>query len=148
MGSGLKAGGGFGTKKGWKEDHWRWMPCTRYRKKGSKLKDGLLKRSGSESEKQTSGGVLVAIDSNLGAVVGEREGAVMTIPGNERIIAQVWVNVRGGMRMFAAYLWHTEGPQEMKSLDGTTWQMKVMEDFESRPHKAVSFVVERGGKVM
>ena len=27
---------------------------------------------------------------------------------------------------------------------GKTSQMKVVEDFESRPHKAVSFVVERG----
>ena len=32
----------------------------------------------------------------------------MSIPGNERRIAQVWVNVRGEMRKFAAYFWHTE----------------------------------------
>ena len=44
----------------------------------------------------------------FGAVVGEK-GAVMSIPGNEGRIALAWVNVRGGMRMFAAYLWHTEG---------------------------------------
>ena len=29
------------------------------------------------------------------------------------------------------------------SLTGNVSQMKVVEDFESRPHKAVSFVVER-----
>ena len=49
----------------------------------------------------------MAVDSNLGAVVGEKEGAVMSIPGNEGRIVQVWVKVRGGMRMFAAYFWHT-----------------------------------------
>ena len=63
----------------------------------------------------TSGGVFCAIDSNLGAVVEEKEGAVTSIPGNEGGIAQAWVNVRGGMRFFAAYFWHTEvlkrGPQ-------------------------------------
>ena len=30
-------------------------------------------RAGSENQKQTSGGVFVAVDSNLGAVVGEKE---------------------------------------------------------------------------
>ena len=34
-------------------------------------------RAGSEDQKQTSGGVLVAVNSNLGAVVGEKEGAVI-----------------------------------------------------------------------
>ena len=43
----------------------------------------------------TSGGVVVAIDSNLGAVVGAEEEAVESIPGNEGRIAQAWVNVRG-----------------------------------------------------
>ena len=31
------------------------------------------------------------------------------------------------------------------SFRGTISQMEVVEDFESRPHKAVSFVVERDG---
>ena len=66
-------------------------------------------RAGSEDQKHTSGGVLVAVDSNLGAVVGEKEEAVKSIPGNEGRIVQVWVNVRGGVRMLAAYFWHTEG---------------------------------------
>ena len=29
------------------------------------------------------------------------------------------------------------------SLEGQFWQMRVVEDFESRPHKGVSYVVER-----
>ena len=50
----------------------------------------------------------MAVDSNLGALVGEKEGAVVSIPGKQGRIAQVWVNVRGGMRMFVAHIWHTE----------------------------------------
>ena len=65
--------------------------------------------AGIEDHKHTSGGVFVAVDSNLGAVVGQKEGAVTSIPGNEGRIAQVWVNVRGGMSICAAYFWHTEG---------------------------------------
>ena len=52
---------------------------------------------------------MVAIDSNLGAVVGAEEGAIGSIPGNEGRIAQSWVNVRGGLRVFAVYFWHSEG---------------------------------------
>ena len=48
----------------------------------------------------------MGVDSNLGAVVGEEEGAVVSIPGNEERIALVWVNVRGGD---AAFFWHSEG---------------------------------------
>ena len=51
----------------------------------------------------------MAVDSNLGVAVGVEEGAIGSIPGNECRIAQVCENVRGGMRMFAAYCWHTEG---------------------------------------
>ena len=54
-------------------------------------------------------GFFAAVDSNLGAVVGEKEGALTSIPGNEGRIAQAWVNVRGGVIFFAAYFWHTEG---------------------------------------
>ena len=39
--------------------------------------------AGDEDRKHTSGGVLVAIDSNQGAVVGAEEGAIESIPGNE-----------------------------------------------------------------
>ena len=57
----------------------------------------------------------VALDSNLGAVVGEKEEAVASVLGNEGTIAQAWVNVRGGTRIVQ----HTsgtrrDGPQEMR----------------------------------
>ena len=56
-----------------------------------------------------SGGVVVAIDNNLGASVGAEEGAIESIPGKGGGIAQAWVNVRGGLRIFAVYFWHSEG---------------------------------------
>ena len=157
-------------------------------------------------------------DSNLGTVVGEGNGAVASIPGNEGRLTQAEVNVRGGMRVFAGYFWHSEGwtprnealleavlkrarvtrhpwlvacdanlspvdvekkslwfqrnrmlvvapekastcrPEgvqrewiekvydyvvECNSLKGNVSQMEVVEDFESRPRKAVSFLVEK-----
>ena len=66
-------------------------------------------RASSEDRKHTSGGVFVAVDSNLGAIVGAEEGAIESIPGNEGRIAQAWVNVRGGLRIFSVYFWHSEG---------------------------------------
>ena len=56
----------------------------------------------------TSGGVFVAVDSNLEAFVGAEEGAVESIPGNEGRLAQAWVNVREGMRVFSVYFCHSE----------------------------------------
>ena len=50
----------------------------------------------------------MAVNSNLGAVVGAEEGAVVSIPGNEGGLAQAWVNVRGGLRVFSVYFWHSE----------------------------------------
>ena len=162
----------------------------------------------------------MAVDSNLGAAVGVEEGTIASISRNEGRIAQAWVNVRGGLRVFSVYFWHSEGwaprnealleavvkqanttrhpwlvpcdantcpgdfdkslwfrrermhvvaPKEAStcrskgpkgewiertydyvvacnSLRGKLSQMKVVEDFESRPHKAVSFVVERETK--
>ena len=44
--------------------------------------------AGDEDRKHTSGGVLVAIDSNL-AVVGAAEGAVESIPGKDGRIARM-----------------------------------------------------------
>ena len=61
--------------------------------------------AGDEDRKHTSGGVLVAIDKNPGAVVGADEGAIESIPGNEGKIAKAWVSVRGGLRIFALYFW-------------------------------------------
>ena len=66
-------------------------------------------RASSEDRKHTSGGVFVAVDSNLGAVVRADEGTVVSIPGIERRIAQAWVNVGGGLRFSRVYFWHSEG---------------------------------------
>ena len=51
-------------------------------------------RASSEDRKHTSGGVFVAVDSNLGAVVGAEEGAIHSISSNEGR----WVNVREGLQ--------------------------------------------------
>ena len=56
--------------------------------------------AGSEECNLSSGTVVKAIDSDLGAVIDKEQGA-----GHERRIAQAWVNVRGGMRVFAVYIW-------------------------------------------
>ena len=53
-----------------------------------------VENAGDEDRKHTSGGVFVAVDSNLGTVVGAEEGAIESIPGNEGRIAQAWVNER------------------------------------------------------
>ena len=66
-------------------------------------------RARNEDRTHTSGGVFVAIDSNLGAVVGAEEGAIESIPGNEGRIAQAWLNVRGELRIFSVCLWPSEG---------------------------------------
>ena len=50
-------------------------------------------RASSEDRKHTSRGVFVAFDTNLGAVEAAEEGVIESIPGNEGIIAQTWVNV-------------------------------------------------------
>ena len=63
----------------------------------------------SEGRKHTSVGLLVAVDSNLGVVIGKVEGSVASIASNEGRIAQAWVNVRGGTRVFSVYFWHSEG---------------------------------------
>ena len=68
-----------------------------------------MKRASSEDRKHTSGGVFIAVDGDLVTVVGERAGAVASIPGSESRITQAWVNVRGGMRVFSVYFWHSEG---------------------------------------
>ena len=67
--------------------------------------------AGSEDRMRTSEGVFVADDSNLGAVIGKEEGEVKLFQGNEGLIAQAWVNVRGGMRVLSVvvYFWHSEG---------------------------------------
>ena len=58
-------------------------------------------KASSEDHKHISGGVPVGVDSNL--------GAVESIPGNQGRMAQAWVNVRGGIRVFFVFIWHSEG---------------------------------------
>ena len=67
------------------------------------------KNANSEDHKHTSGGVSVAVDSNLGAVVGTEEGAVESVPSNEGRMALARVNVPRGMCVFSVYSWHSEG---------------------------------------
>ena len=57
--------------------------------------------AGDDDRKHTSGGVFVAVDSNLGAVVGAEEGATDSISGNEGRIAGAWVERQ---RRFAGLL--------------------------------------------
>ena len=66
-------------------------------------------RASGEDRKHTPGGFLVAVYSNLGAVVGAEEGAIDSISGNEGRIAQAWVRVRGGFRVFSVYFSYSEG---------------------------------------
>ena len=66
--------------------------------------------AGMEDRKHTSGGVFIAVDSNLGAVVGAEEGAVASIPGNEGRITQAWVPKKrspagGSVARFARHPW-------------------------------------------
>ena len=51
--------------------------------------------AGTEDRKHTSGGVFVAVDSNLGAVVGTEEGAVESVPGNAYTSGTRKVGLRG-----------------------------------------------------
>ena len=60
-------------------------------------------RASSEDRKHTPGGVFGALDSNLGAVVGENAGTIESIPGKEGRIVQAWLNVRGELRVFSVY---------------------------------------------
>ena len=57
------------TKEGW-----------RFAADAARITD---ERASCEGQKHTSGGVFVAVDSNLGAVVGEKEGAIDSTSSNE-----------------------------------------------------------------
>ena len=50
--------------------------------------------AGSGDCKHTSGGVFVAIDNDLGAVIDREEGVVMSIPGSSGSNVQTWVKCR------------------------------------------------------
>ena len=45
----------------------------------------------------------------LGSGCGSGRKAIESIPGNEGRLAQAWVNVKGGLRVFSVYFWHSEG---------------------------------------
>ena len=180
--------------------------------------ESSMRMQSSENREHTSGGVFVAGDSNLGAVIGKEEGAIESISGNDGRIARACLNERGGILVFPEFLtlrrmdpeewsligsggkarWerpsiHDEslvmqtcvqenlrkvcnfkasiffietsaevstcrsrGPKceliesrydyvnANRSLRDKITKKEVVEDFESRPHKAVSFVMERG----
>ena len=91
----------FGAEHGmWKEDT-RLEICSRCAR--------ITNEKAGKDRRHTSGGVFVAVDTNLGAVLGKEEGAVTSIPGNERRIAQALLNARGGMPSFSVYFCHSEG---------------------------------------
>ena len=56
----------------------------------ARITDG---RANSENREHPSGGVFVAVDQAV----------------NEKRIAQARVNVRGSLRVFSVYFWHSEG---------------------------------------
>ena len=91
-------------------------------------------RASGEDRKHTSGGVFVAVDSNLGAVVGAQEGTINSVLGNEGRIAQAWVNVRGGLRVFSVYFWHSEGwtPRNEAVLEAVLKQAKTTRHLSGR----------------
>ena len=59
--------------------------------------------------------------------MGAEEGVIDSIPGNEGRIAQTWVNVRGGLRAFSVYIWHSEGwtPRNDALLEAVSKQAKT-----------------------
>ena len=51
----------------------------------------------------------------------------MSILGNEGR-AEEWVNVRGGMLVFAVYFWHSDGwpPRHEALMEAVAWQARAM----------------------
>ena len=45
----------------------------------------------------------------VGAVIGEDEGVVCSIPGNQGRIVQARVNIVGGLRVSAVHFWPSDG---------------------------------------
>ena len=59
---------------------------------------------------QSSRGVFVATENGLEVVVVLEEGRLCLFLGMRGgSPAQAWVNVKGGLRVFAVYFWHSEG---------------------------------------
>ena len=69
----------------------------------------------------------MAVDSNLGAVVGTKECTIVSISGNEERIAQAWVTVRGVLWVFSVCFWHSEGwtPRNEALLEAVLEQAKT-----------------------
>ena len=86
----------------WGRRKWRSSSKERPRKEG----DLQLTQQESPMKGQA---VFVSVNSNLGAVVAAEERAIGSISGNEGRIAQAWVNVRGGVRVFSMCFWHSDG---------------------------------------
>ena len=84
-------------------------------------------RADGDERKHTSGGSFVAIDSSLEAVTDKEEGAFKSFPGNEGIIAQAWVNVRGGMWVVAKCFWYSAGrtPRHEALMDAVVKQARA-----------------------
>ena len=59
--------------------------------------------------------------------MGAEEGAIDSISGNEGRVAQAWVKVRGGLRFFSVYFWHSEGwtPRHEALLEAVVEQAKT-----------------------
>ena len=75
----------------------------------------------SEDCKRTSGGVFVAIDSDLGAVIDKGGGAVISI-------AQGRVNIRGGTRSLPCIFGiRKDGHREL----GRWWKLGSMQDWKT-----------------
>ena len=92
----------FGIEHKMKKEKWRSTSTTK------RSKDGDLQLTLQESPMRMQAVKIasshregfIAIDNNLGAVIGKEERTVESIPGNEGRIAKAWVSVRGGMWSF------------------------------------------------
>ena len=63
----------------------------------------------SEDRKHTSGGLFVAVDSNLGAPIGKEEGTFTTFPSNEARIDKAWGECQRRYAGLCRLLMHSEG---------------------------------------
>ena len=57
----------------------------------------------------------------------QKKGGIDSTPGNEGRIAQAWVHVRGGLRIFSVYFWHSKGwtPRNEALLEAVARQATV-----------------------
>ena len=83
----------------------------------------LIETASSEDCTRTSGGVFIAVDSNPGAVVGVKQEAAASIPGDE------------GVRVFSVYFWHSEGwtPRNEALLEAVLKRARMAGDADMSP---------------